>query len=195
MATTGQRLVEISQLASGTAAQHLRAAGVTGVTAGDLLVAYSQLPTATAIVHLLQTVQRQVAGGVPTFRRMVTTPSVVSAVTLRGTVKFPTTLVVAAPLIIVGAASPIVSRAMVSVVELQQKPSVGSSAPPIEDVMYTRWKLLRPTGSATVPAFQSSVAAVVVSNVTGRINSDGRVVKPKTIKNPSEQDIIAMLFF
>lgn len=53
MTTTGERLVEISALASGTAGALLVAAfGATGSTSGELLVARSSLSTGTAIEHL-----------------------------------------------------------------------------------------------------------------------------------------------
>jgi hypothetical protein len=53
MTTTGERLVEISALTSGTAAALLLAAyGASGTIAGDLLASRSSLETATAIEHL-----------------------------------------------------------------------------------------------------------------------------------------------
>jgi hypothetical protein len=52
MATTGQRLVELSGLPTGTAGAHLVAMSTAGFTAAQRLLSRSPLPTATAIVHL-----------------------------------------------------------------------------------------------------------------------------------------------
>jgi hypothetical protein len=202
--TTGQRLVEISQLSTGTAAQHLRAAGVTGSTAGELLVSYSQLPTATAIVHLLQTVQREAAGGVPKFRRMVTTPSVVAEAHFGWNVEFPSILLGLVPLPVTGVISPTVARTSVSVVNPQQKPNTACSTEPTASVSYSTWGMLLPSASASAPptvkfpALSSSpdvyAVAHVVLEVAGAVSIDGAVLKPKSIRNPSEQEMIALLF-
>jgi hypothetical protein len=53
MTTTGQRLVELSALPSGTAAEHLIAISTSGTTAGDRLRSRSPLASATAMEHLL----------------------------------------------------------------------------------------------------------------------------------------------
>lgn len=217
MTTTGQRLVEISQLSSGTAAQHLRAAGVTGSTAGELLVAYSQLPTATAIVHLLQTVQRQAAGGVPTFRRMVTTPSVSAEASFTWSVEFPSLLVGLTPLPVTGTISPAVARTTVSIAAPQQKPNTACSTDPMSSVSYSTWEMLLPAASALAPFTGEQlsgypvevvaceppklsasagirISASVSREITGAVVSSGMTKKPKTIKNPSEQEILDLLF-
>jgi hypothetical protein len=215
--TTGQRLVEISQLSTGTAAQHLRAAGVTGSTAGELLVSYSQLPTATAIVHLLQTVQREAAGGVPKFRRMVTTPSVVAEAHFGWNVEFPSILLGLVPLPVSGVISPTVARTTVSVVNPQQKPNTACSTALTVSVSYSTWEMLLPHASAIAPFTGETlsgypvevvaceppklsasagirISASVAHTVVGSISTRSVVMKPKSIRNPSEQEMIALLF-
>jgi hypothetical protein len=51
--TAAERLVFLSGLSSGTAAQHLYAIRVSGSTAGQILVSRSSLESATAAEHLL----------------------------------------------------------------------------------------------------------------------------------------------
>lgn len=204
MTTTGQRLVEISQLSTGTAAQHLRAAGVTGITAGELLVSYSRLPTATAIIHLLQTVQREAAGGVPKFRRMVTTPSVVAKARLGQNIQFPSVLTGLTPLPVSGAISPAVARTSVSVVNPQQKPRTSSSTSLVTAISYSAYDILLPSASASAPptvrfpALSSSPDVYAVANVdlriAGQVITDGVVLKPKSIRNLTDQEIVAALF-
>jgi hypothetical protein len=53
MTTTGQRLVDLSGLPTGTAADHLVDISLGGTTAGQRLVSRSSLPSATAAEHLL----------------------------------------------------------------------------------------------------------------------------------------------
>lgn len=53
MTTAGQRLVDLSGLPAGTAAEHLIDISVGGTTAGQRLVSRSSLPSATAADHLL----------------------------------------------------------------------------------------------------------------------------------------------
>ena len=227
MTTTGQRLVEISQLSTGTAAQHLRAAGVTGSTAGELLVSYSQLPTATAIVHLLQTVQREAAGGIPKFRRMVTTPSVVAEAHFGWNVDFPSVLLGLAPLPVSGVVFPAVARTTISIVNPQQKLNTACSTALTVSVSYLTWKMLLPHASAITPfagetlsgypvevmaceppKLSASIStrsvvmkpesirilASVAHAIVGSINTRSVVMKPKSIRNPSEQEMVALLF-
>jgi hypothetical protein len=52
MATTGQRLVELSGLPTGTAGAHLVAMSTAGTTAAQRLLSRSPLSSATAIEHL-----------------------------------------------------------------------------------------------------------------------------------------------
>lgn len=54
MTTAAQRLVELSGLLTGAAADHLIAISQSGQTAAERLLSRSTLPSATAGVHLLQ---------------------------------------------------------------------------------------------------------------------------------------------
>ena len=224
MTTTGQRLVEISQLSSGTAAQHLRAAGVTGSTAGELLVSYSQLPTATAISHLLQTVQREVAGGVPKFRRMVTTPSVVAEAHFGWNVDFPSVMLGLVPPLVSGVGLSASTRGTLPAANTQQTVDTTGVTATTTSVCRLTWEVLLPSASAVVPPTRespnevlievvASTAHIVVGNakvssavvkpesasvahaIVGSISTRSVVMKPKSIRNPSEQEIIALLFY
>lgn len=75
MTPARERLVQLSELAGGSAAQHLRQiarfAGVAGITAGALLVAYSGLPTGGAEKHLLADQRGGIDGQYEQVRRAI----------------------------------------------------------------------------------------------------------------------------
>jgi hypothetical protein len=156
-------------------------------------------------------------GGVPKFRRMVTTPSVVAEAHFGWNVDFPSVLLGLVPLPVSGVISPTVARTTVSVVNPQQKPNTACSTAPTVSVSYSTWEMLLPYASAIAPFTGETlsgypvevvaceppklsasagirISASVAHTVVGAINTRSVVMKPKSIRNPSEQEMIALLF-